>query len=380
MPTDEKGTQIQDTQEIDDTDLFYTVQNMATTPVTKTKTGTRVRNWLGNSYNYLINGGFDFAQRQAPGTLTTLTQDKYSADRWRISRENADLQYQRNDATGETALTSKDFGLFKKITNTGKFMLYQILEGINTVPLRGKQIIFQIQMNASASKTIRMAVIELQNAGTMDTIPATLVSAWGANTMDPTLGANLAVITAAQSKSVTTSWQTFFISVTVPSNSKNLICAIWTDSQFAANDTLSVAEAGLYAGVKPQSWLPRFFADELLMCQRYYFKTFAIDTGPAQNVGTNLSEHHFPAPLAGASAERAPRFYFPVLMFAAPTITTYNPAAANAQARDATAAADCSGTGTASVATNGFNLSCTGAAGTAVGNALRVNFTAEAEL
>lgn len=331
------------------------------------------------SYNYLINGGFDFVQRQTPGTLTTIAQDTYSADRFRISRENADLQYQRVDGTGESGLTSKFFGTYKKITNTGKFMVYQILEGANSVHLRGKTVTFQVQMKASASKTIRMAILELQNAGTMDTIPGTFVSAWGANSTDPTLGSNLAIITAAQSRSVTTSMQTFNVTVTVPSNSKNLICALWTDSQFAANDTLSVAEAGLYVGYAVQPWNPRLLAQEFSMCQRHYWKTFLPDTGPAQNIGVDTGEFKTPAPVAGANTERIVNFNHIVPMFKAPTITTFNPAAANAQFRDATAAADCSATAAAAT-TRELSLQCTGNAGTVVGGSLRVHFTCEAEL
>jgi len=379
MPIDEKISQIQESSELTDDDLFVTVQNVSTVPVTRGKTGSKVKRWLGNPYNYLINGGFDFAQRQTPGTLTTLTQDKYSADRWRISRENTDLQYQRIDASGETGLTSKYYGLFKKITSAGKFMAYQILEGINSVPLRGKTVIFQAQMKVSASKTMRMAVIELQNAGTMDTIPGTFITAYGANTVDPTLGANLAIITAAQSKSVTTAWQTFSVSVTVPSNSKNIIVAVWSDSQFAVNDTLGIAEAGHYVGAVAQAWVPRLTVTELAMCQRYYFKTFTVDTGPAQNVGTNTEEFHSPAPLAGAVTQRFAKLLFPGGMFKIPTVTIYNPAAANAQVRDLTAAADCSATAQTPF-TNGIVMSCTGNAATAVGNALRVHVTAEAEL
>ncbi len=223
--------------------------------------------------NYIINGNFGFAQRQTPATLTTVAQDKYSADRWRSSRENADLQYQQADGLGETGITSQHFGTYKKITNTGKLMIYQILEGINSVSLRGKTVTFQIKMKASASKTIRMALIELQNAGAIDTIPATFVSAYGADTVDPTLGTNLAIITAAQSKSVTTSWQSFSVTVTIPSNSKNLMCAIWSDSQFVANDTLSVAEAGLFVSTFVQTWTPRLVMLELALCQRYYEKS-----------------------------------------------------------------------------------------------------------
>jgi hypothetical protein len=329
--------------------------------------------------NFLINGSFNLAQRQTPGTLTTIAQDTYSADRWRISRENTDLQYQRNDAHAESGLASRYYGTFKKITSTGKFMVYQILEGVNSAALKGKTAIFQARMKASAAKTIKMAILELQNAGTMDTIPGTFVSAWGANTVNPTLGTNLAIITAAQSKSVTTAWQNFSVSVTVPSNSKNIIIALWSDSQFAANDILHVAEAGLYISNTVQIWKPKPYTEELFMCQRYYWKTFAIDTGPAQNVGASTSEVRFPAPVAGASTERPPKILFPALMRAAPTITTYNPAAANAQVRDFTAGADCSAVAT-TPHPNGVLVSCTGNASTAVGGALGVHLTAEAEL
>ena len=50
--------------------------------------------------NYLINGGFDFAQRQPPGTATTyrnLTARSYTADRWAVTNESASVTYQRID-------------------------------------------------------------------------------------------------------------------------------------------------------------------------------------------------------------------------------------------------------------------------------------------
>jgi hypothetical protein len=331
-------------------------------------------------YNYLINGGFDFAQRQAPGTLTAITDNSYSADRWRVTRENADVQYQRVDATSESGLTSLYYGLYKKITNAGKFHVCQIVEGVNSVPLRGKTVVFQIKMKASSSKTIRMGILELQNAGTIDTIPGTLVTAFGADSTDPTLGASVAVITAAESKSVTTSWASFSVSVTVPTNSKNLICAFWTDADFAANDTLSVAEAMLTRGSSVREWQPRLYAQELLLCQRYYWKTFLVDTAPAQNAGLSVGEHRFPAPVAGANTERPPKLTFGLNMRTnTPTIVTFNPSVTNAQVRDVTAAADCSATA-ATGRENGVTFSATGNAATAVGNALAIHLTAEAEL
>lgn len=270
-------------------------------------------------YNYAINGGFDFAQRQTPGTLTTIADNKYSADRWRVTRENADVQYQRNDATGEAGLTSRYYGTFKKISNIGKIHICQVVESMNSIPLRGKTVTFQIKMKASASKTIRMAILELTNAGTIDAIPATLVTAFGANAVDPTLGANVAVITAAESKAVTTAWQSFAISITVPNNSKNILLAIWTDSQFAINDSLSLAEGGVFVSSAIQPWKPRLIQDELALCQRYFYSTYDLDVAPGTNAASGMI-----AFAASLTATLRGACLFPVPMRATPTTIVYS--------------------------------------------------------
>lgn len=230
-----------------------------------------------NPYNYLIDGGFDFAARQSPneGTLTTYssTSGSFSADKWKTWIETGTYQYQRQDGLSESGLTSQYFGGFKKTTNTGKMFIYQPVEGNATAALRGKPVIFQVQLKVSSSKTIRMGIFELQNAGTIDVVPKLLITAAGANSTDPTMATNVAIITAAQSKSVTTSMQTFSVSVTVPSNSKNLICAVWSDSQFSSGDILYIAEAGLYASSSLQAWKPRPLQAERSLCQRFCYVT-----------------------------------------------------------------------------------------------------------
>lgn len=380
MPTDDKISALPvGVSPVKRSDLVVVVQDMATTPETRFIEAEPFLQDTNYLHNALINGGFDFAQRQTPGTLTAITQDKYSADRWRISRENADLQYQRADGLGETGLASRYFGTYKKITSTGKFMVYQPIEGSNSVPMRGRRVTFQCKMKASAAKTIRMAVIELQNAGAIDTIPGTFVSAWGASAVDPTLGTNLAIITGAESKSVATTWDIFSVSVTIPSNSKNLVCAVWSNSGFAANDTLSIAEAGLYVGDFERAWNPRSPQQEVALCQRYYWKTFDLDVAPAQNIGTNYS-YRYPAAVAGANNHRPNSIFHPVQMFKAPTLTFFNPSAANAQVRDFTASVDGSGTAIGVAMPTFFSINATGNAVTAVGNVMLVSFTAEAEL
>lgn len=239
--------------------------------------------------NMLINGGFDFAQRQTPGTDTTIADAAYSADRWKILRENADLQYSRQDATSESGLTARYYGKFTKITNAGKIAFYQILEGINTLPLRGRSTIFQAKIKSNTSRTLRMGVFELQSGGTMDTVPSLFSSMASADSTDPTKGSNIAALSATAASgaqgtvsstpgnsalncSVTTSWQTFGLVVTpsTTTNCKNLIFAIWSDADIATSGTVSIAEAGVYDGQTLRDWLPRPTAQEFDLCCRYF--------------------------------------------------------------------------------------------------------------
>lgn len=263
--------------------------------------------------NYLVNGGFDFAQRQTAGTLTTIASEKYSADRWRVASQVAGVQYQRLDGTWESGLTSLYFGNFKwSAGSAGKFMLHQPLEAMNSVPLRGKTVVFQVKLKASTAKIIRMGLLELQSTGAANVLPATFVTAWGASGIDPTLGGNLALV-AAQSKSVGNSWQQFSLVASVPLGSKNIICALWADGAFLTNETLSVAEAGLFVGTIVQAWAPRPAQQELALCQRYFERFFPGASNHALAFGQAYSVSSFFA----AYLFKVPKLAVPVVSFSA---------------------------------------------------------------
>lgn len=126
-------------------------------------------------------------------------------------------------------------------------------------------------------------------------------------------------------------------------------------------------------------FISRIFQVEYDMCLRYFFKTFEYATTPAQNAGL-LGSFRFMAGKAGALAEFG-ALRFPVSMRATPTLTFFNPSAANAQVRDSTAGADCTATANAATVTSADEaaFTATGNAGTAVGNILDVHITAEAD-
>jgi len=349
--------------------------------------------------NLLINGGFELAQRQAPGTLTTYsntTGRTYGADRWGMTNENASIQYQRIDsnAATETNLNARMYGKFKKLTSAGKMIISQVIEGTNCAPLRGRTVRFQCKMRYSvaASMTVRLGIVYLTSAGTIDTMPATFVSAFGAVGTDPTWGTNLTAIAptlldggtlvgSGMNCVLTANWVRYSATFTIPSTAKNVIAVIWTNGQPAANDELNIAEIGLYDGNETMDWTPRPIWQIIQSCQRYYCKTFAIDTAPVQNAGINTGEFKFTAGIIAAGAERSPSFRYPVTMRATPvTLTAYNPAVANAQVRDETASTDCTAQAFVGANDSSLGVTCTGSATTIVGGLLGVHISLDAEL
>jgi hypothetical protein len=73
-------------------------------------------------------------------------------------------------------------------------------------------------------------------------------------------------------------------------------------------------------------------------CQRYYRKSFALATTPAQNVGSTVGAGFAMSHVASASF--GTRINFDSRMRTTPTITTYNPSATNANWRDVTNSID----------------------------------------
>lgn len=359
-------------------------------------------------FNYLRNSGFWFAQRQVPGTLTTYSSvggRVISADGWGISNENASTQYRRVDTVGaaaETGLTSQFYGAFTKITSTGKIQVSQVIESKDVAAMRGRTVRFQMRAKAiiGTPVTLKMGVIQLTSAGTTDTVPngaGLFLTASGANGVDPTLGTNLAWLApksgvtpdnaTAQTNnvtcSVTTTWQRFGFCVDVPATAKNIIVMIWTDNQVVATNGFAISEVSLTDGYEIQTWAPQSYDSEMARVLRYYQKTFAIDTAPVQNAGvaTGCLRCILGKAAATALAAQFQWRYQVNLRAAATTLTTYNPAAANAQVRQiGGTASDLTATATANSTEQSVDITATGVATGAVGDQCGVHVTADAEL
>jgi hypothetical protein len=348
-----------------------------------------------NRYNYLINGGMDFLQR-FPVALTTNTQSllgrQMNLDQWGLTSFVASGQAGRIDAlvTPIVGSVSRYYAQYKQITNPGKLAISQVLEFKDISNLRGKTVRFQIKIATgtwASGSALRMGMVQNNVSATADTIAASFYSAQGANSTDPTLGTNLVLVapTLVESSAVTqptivnnallianpganltfTRYSGVFL---VPTNCVNLIFVVWTDSLLTANDVLNLAEASVVLGQEIQDWNPQSNAVELFRCQRYYEKTFGIDTAPVQNAGVHTGEALCTKVVAGATAGRFNNQTMKAtkrIPIVTGNVTFYSPGSAAAQVWDETASVVDTATTFVAGSDSSFGITYTGNASTA---------------
>lgn len=354
-------------------------------------------------WNYVRNSGFWFAQRQNPAAATNCGSTTLraagvlsGADGWGVWNENANTTYIRTDTSSsvETGLQNRYYGTFTKVTALGKFFVSQMIEGVECQSLRGRTVRVQVWAKADSARTLRLGLVQLANAGTVDTLPATFISAAGANGTDPTLGTNLSYVAPkagqtgdnctlngnAYDCSVTTAWQRFSGVFDAPSNFKNLLVCFWSNAQVTATTgSFSLSQASLTDGYEIQDWTPMNYAVELQRVQRYFTKTFPVDTLPAQTGGVGNTLRGLVAIAGAVATSSCMEWRFPVKMRAAPgTVTFYNPSAANAFMRNIPAATDATATSAANTTEDRCDVNATGLAGWTVGQEIKVCAHADA--
>ena len=353
--------------------------------------------------NAILNGGFTFANRQNAGVTATYSNTAarvYGPDRWGITNENASVEYIRVATdTPETGITARFYGTFTKITNAGKLCLSHVIEGTDGFKYRGRTVRVQLKLKASTATTVRVALMELAAAGTLDTVPGysagapsgTFISAFGVDGTDPTFGTNLAKITpvtadnatiatSALTCSVTTAWQRFGGTFTLPSDYKNLVLVVFTNADMGTTASLSITEVGLYNSASVVEWDDLPFGTLQSLLPRYYYKSFPVSTIPAQSAGlTGAWRGH--VSVAGASANQPIGVQFPLpVRLASPTITFFNPSNADAFVRNTTASTNATATAAANNSRESMDIMFTGIAAWTVAQAVAVHFTVDSEL
>jgi len=337
--------------------------------------------------NTLINGDFRIAQRGTSFTSATTpanSDDTVLLDRWVLLSDGNDVV----DVSQETStVPTGSYGAIKLDVETGnkKFGILQVLEAKDAAELIGgtASLSFKARRTGTSIDHLRAGIISWSS--TADSVTSDVVSAWASAGTNPTLATNWTFEnTPASLATLTTAYQTFTIEgVSIDTASTaNVAVFIWVDdTTTTVGDFLYITEVKLEPGPVATTYRPRAISDELLLCQRYYCKTFPQGTAPVQNVGDQVGAIHAVVQVAGTAGRCSAFWKFPVTMRATPSITYYSPGAASADWWNIIATAQASGTAASlGAGDNGVTIINPQVANDAVQDDVAVHASADAEL
>jgi hypothetical protein len=277
----------------------------------------------GQFKNKVINGDFDFWQR---GTSQT-TSGYGSTDRWVWGNTGTTFVVTKETFTLGQSDVPDYPGFYARTDVTSSAgasnhcVKSQRIEGVSS--LSGEQVALSFWAKADASKNI--ATEFQQNFGS------------GGSPSSPVLG------TGVTTHTLTTSWQKFTSTITIPSvagktlgtNNDFLQLNFWFDagSDFNARTNslgqqsgiFDIAHVQLEKGNVATEFETRHVGQELSLCQRYFNKSYPVDTAVGTNTGTNALKYFIDDYVNNVSPQATFVVNYPVEMRATPSITGYNP-------------------------------------------------------
>lgn len=344
--------------------------------------------------NAIINGDMNIWQRGT--SFAALSAGAYCVDRYAVGNTSAAV-YTVSRSTDVPTIAQAgrafNYSLDIQVTTADASVaagdlvnMYQPIEGFNWLPLAGRANTYGawckakktgvygvFEVNDGTDRSY-VAEITINAADTWEYKTVTFLASPSAGTWNYTTGVGvyLGICFMAGSTFQTTAnaWQTGNFRSTA-----NQVNAMDNTANYFRTTGWKL-EPGSVATMSQ----PKIFSDELAECQRYFEKSFPYATAPAQNVGAASGEFRWPVVLAGATVNRSNRVRFSVSKRATPTITFYNPSAANVQVRDASLGGDCSASNASNTSDGGFEVTCTANAGSGAQNWLGIHWDASAEL
>ena len=313
--------------------------------------------------NKIINGNFDIWQRG-----TSFTSSSFGPDRFRVNAGGTFTISRQAFTLGQTDVPGEpEYYLGYDVTVAGSSavtILRHYVESVRT--LVGKTATLSFWARTDATKTFKVLVHQVFGTGG-----------------SPSAGVE--VLNQNQSIGAGPTWTRYTYTMSMPSISGKTIGSNGDDYvEFVIQEApgfstfeLDIAQVQLEEGADATAFEDRSLGEELSLAQRYYFKTFPQGTAPAQNAGRDGAAQ---ITAQGTSLSQS-QFSLPVTMRVEPTITFYNPSAANAQIRNHSLATDFTSTFENSE-THDRTIAFYGTppASSAVSNGCSVHITADAEL
>lgn len=328
--------------------------------------------------NMLINGGMQINQRVV---TTGAADDTYINDRFYILTQTNTI------TISQQALPVNGVQSAVRLTQAQavaqRMGVAQIIEAVNCQNVRGQAVASNWWVTSSTSQTIRYAILEW--TGAADAVTSDVVNDWTSSTYTAGNFFNATTLTVTQTGSlaVTAATPALLPAITgvCGSATNNLIVFVWTSATCAQNVTLDISMAQCAIGTSLNAFVWPQMPEVLAQCQRYYQKSFAPTTAPAQAINTNWTLHFAQMVAATTANNGGVLVMLPVEMRTSTgSYTLYNPAASNAQVRNVTTGTDCTLSNFNTTGPNKFSIIFTSPGGSAAGNDLSVNYSVDSEL
>jgi len=270
--------------------------------------------------NAVINGNLGVWQRGTSLAITSTSSSFYGPDRWQVYRGATGSTVSRQ-VTGDTtnlpniqycARVQRD----SANTSTTNINFIQNFESVNSIPFAGKAVTLSFYARAGANYSATSnALLAWLRSGT-GTDQNFVVAYTGVNDV------------ASGTATLTTTWQRFTFTGTVPTTATELAVQIQSNpiGTAGANDYFEITGVQVEAGsvATPFGMSTGTFATELAACQRYYQKTFDQGTTPGNAVTPN-GQVYFTRQATSGTVEPSQFVKISPTMRTAPSVTLYNP-------------------------------------------------------
>jgi hypothetical protein len=342
--------------------------------------------------NRIINGAMVIDQRNAGASVTPTSVATYTLDRWlNIASVSSKFSVQQSSTAPSGFINSALMTSLSAYTvfAAEAFTIGQRLEGYNVSDLgwgtaNAKTVTLSFWVRSSLTGTFGGS---LRNGAADRSYPFSYVIS-SANTWEQK---SITIIGDTSGTWLTTNGIGINLSFSIGAGSSlsgtagawvagSFVSATGATSVVGTNGaTFYITGVQLEVGTQATSFEYRQYTTELQLCKRYYDKTFAINTAPAQNIGRSGALETV-AVRAATATGLSSYFRFSVPMRATPTVTTYNPFAANAQARNLDTSSDCSSTSIDNMNEIGGKFQYTLPLSTVSTNLISLQWSADAEL
>lgn len=238
--------------------------------------------------NRIINGDMRIDQRNAGASVTVTTSGAYTVDRWYVQPNNASVTTQRVAGSGAFQNALRITGA----ASVTQCYVQQKIEALNSYDLAGQTITVTIRASSSTLTSLT-CYVERATAG---------VDNWSTFATDKT-----------QSITINSTPTDYSFQATLSGSATNGIRFIFATGAFTSG-TLDITGVQLEAGTVASPFERRDYGRELMMCQRYYqrYQATAAYTPPLLFGFLRVS--------TGFTGQ----FFMPVVMRAAPTLSSTN--------------------------------------------------------